>query len=155
MSKQVKFKKKWDNFDYLVYKIQEQLCSAMDNVHFQVPKSAMAMVGIYDWNFLLRHGDGKSMSFAGIPFYGISRTDAKLTQVLALEGRYPHYHCMGHYHTQNTLEKVGGKVLLNGSLVGTSEYSWNAMYGAADAKQKLFSVHPDRGVTWEMDLTVA
>lgn len=155
MTKKPKFKKKWDNFDYLVYKFQEQICSQLENVSFNMPKSAMAMVQLYKWNFLLRHGDGKSQSYAGIPFYGILRGDGKLTQVLAQDNRYPHYHLLGHYHTQNTLEKVGGKIIMNGSLVGTGEYSWNAMFGSSEPKQKLFSVHPEHGVTWEMDLNVA
>jgi len=155
MDKKVSFKNKYNNFDYFLYKFVEVKLSNVSNINFVVPKSPFYIVQIYDYNFLLRHGDGKSQSFAGIPMYGIMRTSAKATQMFAsineIENLYIHYEVLGHYHTPMSLPKPGGKIIVNGSLKGTDEFSLNNFLSSAPS-QKILVVNKKRGVFANVDI---
>ena len=148
------FKKKYNNFDYLLYKMIEAKCCNLTNVVFNIPKAGIAAKTIFNWNFLLMHGDGIN-SFGGIPFYGIRRADAQLSQLLVTKKDfYPHYICMGHYHTTNVMEKIGGRIIMNGTLKGGDEYALGKMFTGGDPKQLLMSIHHKHGISWEMSLNL-
>lgn len=153
MTKKPSFKKKYNNFDYLVYKYIEVRCQKLENVTFNFPKAGMLIKQINNHNFLLRHGDSKVQSFAGIPFYGIQRASSKITQTIAyLKDTYVHYEVLGHFHTTNILEKVGGSIIVNGCLKGGDEFALESMLTASDAKQTIFGVHKEHGKTWQFDV---
>jgi hypothetical protein len=154
LQKQVRYKKKYDNFDYLMYHIIRARCKDLSNVDFAIPKSQFLIKQIYDYNFLLTHGDSKVQSYAGIPFYGIRRMDTNITQTLVAEKNiFPHYTVIGHFHSNNTLDKAGmGKIIMNGSMIGTSDFALNRMFVSGEPKQTLFSVHKDYGVTCKFDV---
>ena len=151
--KQVKFKKKYDNFDYFVYTMIELILKDIPGIKFNFPKSAMLIHQVYGWNFLLRHGDMKIQSYAGIPFYGITRAETRIAQALSInKDVYPHYTVMGHLHQSASLEKAGGETHLVSSLKGVDEFSWNALGASSRPMQKMFVVHEKRGITHEMKL---
>jgi len=153
MTKKPSFKKKYNNFDYLVYKFVEIRCQNLTNVTFNFPKSGMCVKEINGHNFLLRHGDCKAQSFMGIPFYGIQRASSKITQTIAyLKDMYIHYEVLGHFHTTNVLEKVGGSVIMNGTLKGGDEFALESMLTSCEAKQTIFGVHKEHGKTWQFDV---
>lgn len=152
MKKKPYYHKKYNNFDYLVMKYIEVHCKDIPNIKFNIPKSPMMPVKIFDWNFLLTHGDGVK-SAMGIPFYGMKRMDANLSQTLTVgKGYYPHYIVMGHFHTNNVLSKPGGEIIMNGSLKGADPFALNAMHVGGEPVQKMFSVHPEHGITWRMNI---
>lgn len=153
MTKKPSFKNKYNNFDYLVYKFIEVRCANLPNVNFNIPKAGMLIKEINGHNFLLRHGDCKTQSFAGIPFYGIQRASAKITQTIAyLKDLFIHYEVLGHFHTTNALEKVGGAIIMNGTLKGGDEFALESMLSATEAKQTIFGCHREHGVTWRFDV---
>jgi hypothetical protein len=154
LQKQIRHKKKYDNFDYLMYHMIQSMCGELTNVTFNIPKCPFLIKKIHNFNFLLMHGDSKIQSYAGIPFYKIRKTDANITQTLTAEkGIFPHYVIMGHYHTNNTLDKSGtGKIIINGSMVGTSDFALNTMFVSGEPKQTLFGVHKEYGVTSTFDI---
>lgn len=153
MTKKPSFKKKYNNFDYLVYKFIETRCQNLNNVRFEIPKAGMMLKEIQGYNFLLRHGDAKVQSFAGIPFYGIQRASNKITQTIAhLKDIFIHYEVLGHFHTSNVLEKVGGSIILNGTMKGGDEYALESMLTTSEAKQTIFGVHRNYGTTWRFDV---
>lgn len=146
------FKEKYNNFDYIFYKFIECKCENLKNVSFNFPKSAFAIIKNFNYNFLLMHGDGIN-SFNGIPWYGIKRMDMNMSQLMSTQANfYPHYILMGHFHTTNSLEKMGGEILMNGSLKGTDEYCVNKMFVGGTPSQTMFSVHPENGITWRLTL---
>ena len=152
-NKKPSFKKKYNNFDYLVYKFVETRCEKLENVTFTIPKAGMMIKEINGHNFLLRHGDSKVQSFAGIPFYGIQRASNKITQTIAyLKDTFIHYEVLGHFHTTNVLEKVGGSIIMNGTLKGGDEFALESMLTSSDAKQTIFGVHKEHGKTWQFDV---
>lgn len=146
------FHQRYDNFDFLVMKMTEMACSGDKNILFDIPKSIFVTKAIYDWNFLLMHGDNIK-SFGGIPFYALKRADANLTQILTSQKNlYPHYTILGHFHTNANFDKIGGEIIMNGSLKGTDPYSLGSMTVSGAPKQLLFSVHPSNGITWRMNI---
>lgn len=153
LQKQVRHKKVYNNFDWIAYRFMELGCRGLDNVRFNLTKSKFARTEIFDWKFLLNHGDSKTPSYAGIPFYGIKRADTNMTQTLvAAEGWFPNYVCMGHIHSNNTLDRAGGAIYINGSMIGTSDYALNALSRGGSPKQTLLSVHRNLGVNCKYDL---
>jgi hypothetical protein len=153
MTKKPSFKNKHNNFDYLVYKFVETRCQNLSNVSFHFPKAGMLIKEIQGYNFLLRHGDSKVQSFGGIPFYGVQRASSKITQTIAhMKDMYINYECIGHFHTTNQLEKIGGAIIMNGSLKGGDEYALENMMTSGTATQTIFGVHKEHGKTWHFDL---
>jgi hypothetical protein len=127
VSKKVYYKNKYSGFDYLVYKYIEAKCKNLKNVKCVFPKSSMLILNKFDkWNILLRHGDGKTSSFAGIPVYGISKQSNKLQQAFsAYKDIYIHYQILGHWHSNMTIPMPNGQVIVCGSLKGLDEYCYN------------------------------
>jgi hypothetical protein len=154
LKKQVTHKKRYDNFDYLMYHMIKSQCAGLDNVDFIIPKSPFLIKRIYKFNFLLTHGNSKVPSYAGIPWYGIRRMDGNITQTwFAEKGEFLHYTVIGHFHSNNTLDKAGmGKIIVNGSMIGTSDFALNSLFVSGEPKQTLFSVHKEYGVTCKFDI---
>jgi hypothetical protein len=151
-TKKPEYKRGWSGWDYMALKWIEIKCENLNNVTFNIPKSLFALQTIYKWNFLIFHGQNIK-SYMGIPHYGIQRTNANLTQTLAYEKNfYPHYMVLGHFHNPNILAKIGGNIIINGSIKGTDEYAYGKMFVSGKPSQKLLSVHKDRGITWSMDI---
>lgn len=152
MKKKPYYKEKYNNFDFILYKFIETKCENLKNVSFTFPKSFFAIIENWDWNLLLMHGDGIN-SFGGIPHYGIKRMDSNMSQVMTTQlNKYPNYILMGHYHTSNSLEKMGGEIIMNGSLKGSDEFSLGRMFVGGNPSQLLFSLHPEHGITWRFTL---
>jgi len=153
--KKPNFKAKYNSFDFILYKFIEAKCENLENVKFDFPKSQFQLREIQGWNFLLMHGDGVRGSM-GIPLYGLKRMDANISQSLVSnKNKYPEYITMGHFHQSSVMEKVGGKIILNGSLKGTDNFSLGALFVSGEPKQTLFGVHKDHGITWSMDINVS
>lgn len=147
------YKNKYSNFDYLVYKIVEIRCSRLTNVNFHFPKSSMLIVNKFNrWNFLLRHGEGKSNSFAGIPVYGIVRDSAKIQQVFnAYKDIHIHYQILGHYHASMQIPQPGGQIIVCGSLVGVNEFSFNKFLSSTPS-QTMLILSSQSGIFARVDL---
>lgn len=153
LDKKVYHKNKYSNFDYLVYKFIEVKCSNLPNVKCYFPKSSMLIVNKFNkWNFLLRHGDGKSQSFAGIPVYGIIRQSSKIQQIFnAYKDIYIHYQVLGHYHSNMQIPYPAGQVIVCGSLKGIDEFSFNNFL-ASEPSQTMLIINERVGVFARLDL---
>jgi hypothetical protein len=154
MTQKPTFKNRYNNFDYLMYKYIEIKFENVPSVKVNVPKSPFIVKTIQDWNFLLLHGDGIK-GFAGIPYYGMRRMDSQMSQLLVTQkDTYPHYICIGHFHDANSLSKIGGRIIMNGSVKGADGFSIGKMFTASEPSQTIFSVHPDHGITWSFNLHI-
>lgn len=145
-----------ESVDTVFYRTAEIKCDDLGNVTFDIPDSPLCKFEIFDFTFALRHGDCKTQNFASIPFYGVLKTDSTLTETFANEfNKKLMYHCIGHYHMDASMPKTnGGQILINASLVGTSEHGMAAYLSTTKPSQKLFSIHPKYGKTWEMKVRV-
>lgn len=86
LQKQYRFKKRYANYDYLLYRILQLELADQDNVTFEIPKSFWALHEVEGHQFLLLHGDNIK-SWAGIPWYGIERACSRLTNLLPRRAR--------------------------------------------------------------------
>jgi len=153
VKKTVSYKNKYSGFDYLTYKFTESLCKNIKNARFFIPKSPMIIINKFNkYNFLLRHGDGKSQSFAGIPFYGIIRQSTKVQQLFnAYKDIYIHYQIMGHFHMNVSLPYPNGQIIIAGSLKGIDEFSFNNFL-ASEPSQTMLAINEKVGVFARIDL---
>jgi len=145
------FKRRYINWDYILYKNIEFMCQKAKNIEFIIPKSFFALDEIYNYKFLLLHGDS-IRSWNSIPFYGIQRTVTRFKEILANQGKFLNYVCLGHFHNTGMLQTVSGEILLNGSLVGGTEYSLGSLTMVNDPYQLLFGVHKNKGITFRYNI---
>jgi len=73
--------KKFVNWDYVLYKFMETSLAQYKNIKFTIPRSPFQVMQVMDKKFLLIHGSG-IRSYVGIPWYGITRTEAKYRSIL-------------------------------------------------------------------------
>lgn len=151
MDKKPTFKRKYVNWDYLFYEILRMKCAKQSNISFNIPKSFFTVDKILGWDFLLLHGDNIN-SWQGIPFYGIKRAAANLSEVLSSHDRKFDYIELGHFHSTGLLDRVVGEILINGSFKGGDEYSIGKMFTMSQPKQTIFGVHKKQGKTWSYNL---
>ncbi|MBD3261069.1 MAG: hypothetical protein GF334_05205 [Candidatus Altiarchaeales archaeon] len=116
-----------------------------------VPDSWSMGLSVYDWNFVLNHGDDVR-SWNSIPHYGIERKTRRLGAIGAVQGTTPNYFLYGHFHTASTTQHTTGEVILNGSWAATDEYALNSLGAYSEPFQWLLGVHPNYGVTWRMPI---
>jgi len=122
-----------------------------DQIKSDFPKSFFIVKEISGWNFLVMHGD-TIRSWMGIPWYGIERTMHKLGDLLQSKGVNIHYRVLGHFHNTGELDKKPGEIIINGSVIGGTEYSLMALSGFERPTQLLFGVHKEIGATWRYPL---
>lgn len=155
MTKQVRFKKRYTNWDHLLYQIVALMMMNNDRIKFTLPKSFFYIREVGGRKQLLLHGDN-IRSWAGIPWYGIQRAVYKITELLNAHDQHFDDVCLGHFHNEGILARVKGRIMLNGSVVGSNEYSVGALFASSEPRQLLYGVSPKRqDVTWEWSLNLA
>lgn len=138
-------KESYDNWAWILNWAVSLLCRDNPNIKFHVPKSPFVKVNIRGWNWLVRHGHGKTASFAGIPFYGISKKHSAFQELYRKRGGFD-YEAMGHFHQQTVLKD--DKVFINGSIIGANEFAVNELAAYSPPSQRLLGINDKRGVTY-------
>lgn len=113
LTKDIRYKKKFINWDYIFYHTIALYCKDLHNVNFTIPKSFWHISEIQSKKFLLLHGDNIK-SYLNIPWYGIQKMVARLTELLASRKIFFDYTCLAHFHNSGTLQTNSGKIILNG-----------------------------------------
>jgi hypothetical protein len=136
------------NFDYLLYKMLEKLLvNYSDRIEWVIPKSNWTLATVNGQGFLLLHGD-TIKGWNSIPYYGIDRADSRFTKMLAGSGRDYRYMCLGHHHNPGDVDSPNGEKILNGTMVGGSDFSINTLHTSSRPSQWFFGIHKDKGITW-------
>ena len=143
LGKKKYYKRRFDNFDWLIYHMIKRLCARKDNIEWVIPKAFFQEETLYGHLFLLLHGDD-IRSYYGMPHYGIERACNRLTTLLAAKGRFLKYLCLAHFHQVGVLDKVSGEKIINGSWVGFNEYALGSRYTGSEPKQVAFVVDEKR-----------
>ena len=153
MSIKPNFKDKYNNFDYIFYKMLEMKFEGWDNIEFHIPKAAFLVENIGGYNLLCRHGDGKTANSLGIPLYAVNRSHNTIVQTLTNNANIKiDGHAIGHFHNAASFESSGGaNILMSGSIKGTDEYAFLAMGVGGKPTQKMFEIVENVGVTWQWD----
>ena len=137
-------KQRYHNWDYLCYQLQAILCRDLHNVTFHIPKSPFHIFTVENTRVLMIHGEGVK-SWAGIPYYGIDRARARFREMLQTIDKQ--FDCMFIYHFHRGLMQdiATGFQIINGSVIGTNEFSANAMQASSRPYQILSHWHSKNG----------
>ena len=140
-----------DNWDYLVARTAQMMCSGLDNVEFLIPDSYSMTFDINGWNFCAFHGDDIK-SWNSIPHYGIERKTRRISAIHAAQNRQIHYFVMGHFHNRSMLEHPNGEVLVNGPWIATNEYAYESLGMISKPSQLLHGVSRQYGVSFRFPI---
>lgn len=142
-----------DNFDWLVYKLLEREYRGRPNITMRVGEAADTHVVLYNTKYLLTHGDqfsgGSGISGALAPLLlGAHRK----TRRQAAAGKPYDVMVMGHFHQTIFFPAKG--LIVGGSVVGYSEYSYLGNLEPEPPQQALWLTTPERGVTFSAPIFV-
>ena len=135
------------NYDYIVYKFVEKTLRDYPEISWQITKSWWQVDSIYSYNFLMFHGDDIK-AWQGIPYYGIDRAAKNYRELLELLNVKYDYMEIGHFHMPSEIPGVTVEKFINGCWPGGSIYAMKGLGVASTPVQKLFAVHPNKGVTY-------
>jgi hypothetical protein len=139
----------FENVDWL---LGQQLARAFKNdsrVTFDIPEGSDAYFDLYNQRVCLTHGDqfrgGDGVGGIVVPIRrGLARKQFRDNAMREVTGFEPfsvmmigHWH---HYHHTNDL-------IINGSVKGYDEYSYQGNFGFEPPTQALFVAHPDVGIS--------
>ena len=141
------------NYDFLVYKIAEQLTCHQPNVTWHLPRSFFALTDVEGWNCLAYHGDG-IRQYLAMPWYGLARACTDFTELLKSKDEEFNYMFLGHFHKPGNISNINVETFLNGSLIGPNEFSIKAVRGGHKARQWLLGFHRKRGCSWRLSLSL-
>jgi hypothetical protein len=135
-------KKNQNNFDFLMYKFMEKSISGIVN-SFILPDSFLYLTNHLGYRILNLHGDILKGGTGLNPVSGTwARDSAKLNGLLRQHGR--EFDCMlfGHFHTGDTqfpsFDKT--KIIVNGSVKGTDQFSLGAVKTGTKPSQQLLII---------------
>lgn len=133
------------NWDTAIYLYAKTALRDVPNIRFHIPESYAVIYNVEGWNFLQTHGhDVKSWN--SIPYYGIDRYGRNINALLTANATPIHYFLISHFHSLGGTPAAGGETFINGSLIGGTEFSVNALGKSDMPKQWLFGVHRKYGV---------
>ena len=144
VTKKIRYKRSYNNYDYLFYKLLQVYLAKHKNVTFMFPKNWFLVYENNGYNVCMFHGDSIK-TWAGVPWYGIQRAVSKLANLLAKKGIIIDIWQLGHFHQDAS---IPDNTLINGSLIGPSEFSIKKFYSVAPPSQKLYGCHRDIGITF-------
>lgn len=151
-TKKKEFKNPQDNFDWLI----GQLISAFLKDYIKkgivvcnVSPSPSCIVEKEGWRFLLTHGDKfRGGSYGGVPYYTIERFRGKEQIRRRRSGGFDFLQ-LGDKHTPAGLAM--NRILMNGSMIGDTEYSQGSSYESFPPTQKFFLISKKYGATLPVD----
>lgn len=146
-SKDKAFKQRFDCIEWIIYQVLPLLTAKYSNIEYFIPQSPFMVCEIFNWKYLLTHGDSKLQSVGGIPYYGIKKLSTEFNAMYRERGGFDMM-VMGHLHNPANLEGV----MLNSSIVGGDEFSAQAVRKATKPSQKFFGVSEKYLHTWMYDL---
>jgi hypothetical protein len=135
------------SFDWILYKFLQEHFSKDKRIDFLVAEGPNAYYSVFGRRYLLSHGDAYRggdgvIGIIGPLIRGDYRTRALYGQI---EMPYDTL-AVGHFHQLIQTQKI----IVNGSLVGYSEYALSRPLPFEEPKQALWITHPSHGLTFSM-----
>lgn len=123
-----------ENWEYLLGSLVQRELSETD-IKVEVANTPSIVYNIEDLRFAVTHGDCfKSMS-------NIKQGVARFYEMnLSSIGGFDHI-LIGHFHSTNIQDSLGGKIFVNGSFKGYDEYSVNKLYSISQPEQTCLIVN--------------
>ena len=136
-----------ENFEWLIYEYLRRRYANEKRIKFLIPEGADAEFSLYGRNYLLTHGDqfrgGTGISGLYTPLMlGMARKQRRNQAI----GKPFDVMMCGHWHTYVHTNQL----IVNGSVKGVDEYSYQGNFGAEPPQQALWIDHPRNGTTFRM-----
>lgn len=141
--------KDYCNWDNIIYQHLEAEYRNNDRISFNSPKCWYNIVEIQNHNFYICHGD--DVKSKGTPVQGLLDVKNKMQ---ATVNQRLHYGICGHFHNAGEIASHSGRVIVNGSFVGSDVYSLKNNLPGTRAEQKLFGIHNRRGITYTYNINL-
>jgi hypothetical protein len=139
--------KDYCNWDIIIYEMMNAEFRNANRVTFDIPRAWFKVANVQDHNFLLCHGD--DVRGKGMPIQGLLETKNKMQATL---NERLHYAVCGHFHNAGEVTSHTGRVLMNGSFVGSDVYSLKNNLPGTRAEQKLFGISSNNGITYSYNI---
>jgi hypothetical protein len=137
----------YNNFDWLLGQMLSKSFKDEPRVKIVTPESWFHLHKIYDWKFLLHHGN-TVYSWMGLPYYGIVRSGKSRRTEMDVD-----IECIGHFHTTMEIPiSSHSKTLVNGSWIEKDDFGWRQYGNLSKAEQYYFGVSPKRARSWSFVL---
>jgi hypothetical protein len=134
------------SWDALIALVMQRLLAKQENLSIEVPYAYAVAFDIQGFTFLAQHGhDIKSWN--SIPHYGINRYVTSINAIEAARNSAIHYFLLGHFHGPATNTIPSGEFIINGSLIGGTEFGLNALGKVDRPTQWMCGVHHTHGMT--------
>lgn len=148
------YKEKYNNGDYLIYRMVQALLANQNNVEFTIPYSPWHIENIKGHNFYFAHGD-QLRSSGGFPWAATQKYVTNMTQVLTRNNiATPKYWCFGNFHQFNSFELNYGEWLFTASFKGGDDFSLGSIPASDSAMELLFEVNEKEGITWRYPINL-
>lgn len=142
------------NWEYVLAKQLEasfKFLQKEEKISINISPSLYKVITVAGRTFLISHGTFMTGSgnggFAGIPYYSLAMSSAKMYGVLEQIGYKNENHkpfqdiLIAHLHTTAKVGMFnGGNLFINGSVIGTNEFSLNKIKSVAKIEQTLLIV---------------
>jgi predicted phosphodiesterase len=133
-----------NSYAWIVYNWLADSLRADDRITFSISPSSDQILKVYDTKLLLVHGDGfRGGGGVGGIYPSMLKYLHRQQGMWAAAGENWDYCLMGHWHSL----MWGQNFIVNGSLKGYDEYARRNGFGFEKARQALFLVTPERGIT--------
>lgn len=151
---------RFSNLDYLLYSALHHSMAMAEGARVEVKLDYQpgAVIDIKSTRFLARHGDhlkGGDQQF-GVPIHSMAREVMSTSQRYAAAGLKPiDYFLVGDKHKLVFLPLATGGYIINGSFVGTDDFSMAESFTPVEPIQLMFGIHPKIKKTWQYDLRLS
>ena len=140
--------KEYVNWDLICYKFLEARFKDNPRVSFDIPLNWFIMKEIRKHKFLMVHGDSIRGSN---PLSKLVSLEEKMTGILK---EMPDYTLAAHFHCPAEQTTNHGRVIINGSFIGSDLYSLKDLKSGVKPEQKVFGIHDKQGITWSYNLNL-
>lgn len=143
------------SWDTVAAMFAREMLRGCERIRIEIPYSYSVAYDIEGHTFLQQHGhDLRTFGSNPIPYYGMARYMGQMMALEAMRGGRISYFCVGHLHNGASIPgpSSGVKMFVNGSIIGGTEFSVNALGRSDRPMQMLLGVHRDHGVTHQWDI---
>jgi hypothetical protein len=133
-----------NNLEYLIYYLLQQYYKKNTKVTFNIANGYFGMLNCYD--YVVRYSHGHYINYKD----GVGGVTIPLNKAIAKwqKAKYADLDIMGHWHQRICMPKY----ILNGCLIGYSEYAERIKAEPEQPSQSFFLIHPRFGKTVEAPL---
>lgn len=134
------------SYDWLLYKLLEKELKNYPIFNYAIEPAGECYFVSQEHTFSMHHGD-EIRGWAGLPFYGIARHDAKTIRTNHVINDYA---LLGHHHQQAEIPVGYGIAYISGNAVGPNNLK--RFVGGGPASQRLLFVSKEHGAAWPLTI---